>query len=276
LFAFTCKFTAINICFIGKGNKVYEALKKNEEELVQIFAAFEEEYAGEFDDFDGELYLDEISDYLDGVSGFLNGDEDFDELDEFDEKFFDEMISLGINADKMYGLLSENISKRDLLPYQFPSKETLKKAGVRAIYLGNYIKWHTKNQVEIIKKELSWQGQVVEGIPPVYDYEKIECRWQGVRDYCKFIKRGHGRTNHLVCIDIRNGELDRDKGLELVNKYDGKRPASLDDFLEFLGIDEDEFEKILLGNCVADWGFDRNGLSAGTPLPDMKSWDNLL
>jgi len=199
-----------------------------------------------------------------------------DELDEFDEKFFDEMISLGINADKMYKLLSDKVSKRDLLPYQFPSKETLKYVGVRAIYLGNYIKWHTKNHVEIIKKELSWQGQAVEGIPPVYDYEKIECRWQGVRDYCKFIKRGHGRTNHLVCIDIRNGELDREKGLEFVREYDGKRPASLDDFLSFLSINEDEFEKLLLNNSVANWGFDRSGLDTGEPLPDMNKWDKLV
>jgi len=199
-----------------------------------------------------------------------------EELDELDEDFFNRLINLGINADKMYELLDGKVDKRDLKPYQFPSKEALKNSGVRAIYLGNYIKWHTKNNVELIKKELGWLGQIVEGIPPEYDYEKIECRWQGIRDYCKFIKRGFGRTNHLVCIDIRNGELERDKGLQLVRDYDGKRPASLDDFLEFLGINEDEFESILLGNSVANWGFDRSGLVIGAPLPDMKSWDNLL
>jgi len=195
------------------------------------------------------------------------------ELEELDETLFNQMISLGINADKMYELLEGTVDKRDLLPFEFPSKEELNKLNVRGIYLGNYVKWHTKKQVEIIKKELGWKGQPVEGIPPQYDYEKIECRWQGIRDYCKYIKRGHGRTNHLVCIDIRNGELDREVGFELVNKYDGKRPASLDYFLEQLGITEDEFEQMLLSNAVIDWGFDRKKLEHGEPLSDMEQWD---
>ncbi len=38
----------------------------------------------------------------------------------------------------------------------------------------------------------------VEGVPPEYDYEKIECFMQGVRDYIKYLKRGFGRTTHLV------------------------------------------------------------------------------
>ena len=199
-----------------------------------------------------------------------------EELEEFDEKMFEEIVSLGIDANKMYELLGGRVDKRELMPFQFPSKEVLNKAGVRAIYLGNYIKWHTKNQVEIIKRELGWQGQEVEGIPPIYDYEKIECRWQGVRDYCKYIKRGHGRTNHLACIDIRNGELDRETGMYLVQEYDGKRPASLDGFLKFIGITEDEFEKILLGNSVIDWGFKHGDLVDGVSLPDMASWDELV
>ena len=59
------------------------------------------------------------------------------------------------------------------------------------------------------KEELGWQGDTVEGIPPEYDYEKIECMMQGVRDYIKFLKRGFGRTAHLTSIDIRNNRLSR-------------------------------------------------------------------
>ena len=68
-----------------------------------------------------------------------------------------------------------------------------------------------KKQVELIKRELGWQGDQVEGVPPEYDYEKIECFMQGVRDYIKYLKRGFGRTTHLVSIDIRNGRKTRDE-----------------------------------------------------------------
>ena len=46
-----------------------------------------------------------------------------------------------------------------------------------------------KEQSEIIKKELGWKGDEVENVPPEYDYEKIECYMQGVRDYIKYLKR---------------------------------------------------------------------------------------
>ena len=200
----------------------------------------------------------------------------FDELEELNEKSFNEMIDLGIDADKMYDLLGGTVDKRDLLPFVFPKREDIEQVGVRAIWLGNYIKWHTKQQVEIIKKELGWKGQEVEGIPPEYDYEKIECRWQGIRDYCKYIKRGHGRTNHLACIDIRNGEMDRETGLRLSEQYDGKRPASLDKFLKVIGISEKEFEDILLKNSVVNWGFSHDALESGKPLPDMDLWDDVI
>lgn len=169
------------------------------------------------------------------------------ELEEFDEQLFRSSIDMGVDD-----------------------------IGIKAIYLGNYVKWHTKHQVDIIKKELGWKGQAVEGIPPQYDYEKIECRWQGERDYCKYIKRGHGRTNFLASIDIRNGELDRETALKLAEEYDGKRPASLDNFLEILGISEEEFEAILLENSIVDWGFNHDDLQDGKALPDMDLWDNTI
>lgn len=199
---------------------------------------------------------------------------DPNELEELDRKKFDEIVDLGIDADEMFELLEGKVDKRDLMPFVFPTDEELKNLGAKAIYLGNYIKWHTKNQVEIIKRELGWRGQEVEGIPPQYDYEKIECRWQGIRDYCKYIKRGHGRTNHLACIDIRNGEMDRETGWRLAQEYDGKRPASLDQFLSVVGISEAEFERILLNNEIYDWGFDHDKVERGEPLPDMDEWDN--
>ena len=56
-------------------------------------------------------------------------------------------------------------------------------------------------------------------------------------------------------------------------QYDGKRPASLDYFLEILGITEDEFVDMLIKNEVYDWGFDRNSVVRGEPLHDMQDWD---
>ena len=180
----------------------------------------------------------------------------YDEDEEVDERRFNAFVNLGINAEDIHGMLDDTISDyevtpRDLKPYTYPPAAELRRHKVRSVLLGSYIPWDVKEQVEIIKRELGWQGDEVEGVPPEYDYEKIECFMQGVRDYIKYLKRGFGRTTHLTSIDIRNGRLSRTEGAALTDEYDGRRPASLDLFLDYLGIDEAEFMEIVRPHAVA-------------------------
>ena len=200
----------------------------------------------------------------------------YEEKEEVDEKRFHRAMNLGITAADMYELLGGRVSKRDLWMFLFPSRKVYRQARIKSICLGSYIKWDTRRQVEIIKRELGWKGLDVEGVPPEYDYEKIECQWLGIRDYAKFIKRGYGRTNHLACIDIRNNRLKRKKACEMEKKFDGKRPASLNRFLEFLQITEEEFYEILSKHRVHPWEFDKNKVENGEPLSDMNQWDHTL
>lgn len=179
-----------------------------------------------------------------------------DEFEELNVDKFNRMINLGINAEDMIGMVNQRfpndkISLKDLKYYVFPSRQTMNNNKIKACYLGNYLPWDVKKQVKIIKEELEWQGDLVEGIPEQYDYEKIECAMQGIRDYIKFVKRGFGRTSHLVSIDIRNNRMSREEGEKLVKENDGKRPKSLDGFLEMLNLTDEEFYKIVFKHVVA-------------------------
>lgn len=180
----------------------------------------------------------------------------YEEVMEHDERHFNRQINLGINAEDMLGMLDNTISdypvtESDLKPFSFPPQAKLRKLGLRSIYLGNYHPWDVREQAAVIKRELGWKGDEVEGVPPEYDYEKIECMMQGVRDYIKFLKRGYGRTAHLTTLDIRNGRMDRETAAEMVRKFDGKRPHSVDVFLEILGVDEETFMSLIEPNVVA-------------------------
>lgn len=197
----------------------------------------------------------------------------FDEMEEVDEKRFNRLMNQGITADDMYEFLRGRVERRDLWMFDYPKRKDLIKLKVESICLGNFIEWDTKANVETIKRELGWQGQAVEGVPPQYDYEKIECTFQGMRDYAKFVKRGYGRSNHLATIDIRNGRLTREQGLALEEEYDGKRPASMDWFLKILDITEDEFYEILEKHQVHPWKFDPKAVRPGPAMPDMPRWD---
>lgn len=196
----------------------------------------------------------------------------YDEKEEVDERRFNRFINLGISADDMLGMI-DGVEPRDLDPFRYPALKELRRVGVRSICLGSYIPWDVKSHVEIIQRELGWQGSSVEGVPPQYPYEKIECFMQGVRDYLRFLKRGYGRTAHLTSLDIRNGRLDRAAAEELVDRYDGKRPASVDLFLQYVGLTEREFREIALAHVVSPWQAEPDAMAAAAPLSDMPQWD---
>ncbi|MBM4134043.1 MAG: N-acetyl sugar amidotransferase [Nitrospira sp.] len=195
-----------------------------------------------------------------------------DEPEMVDEKRFNRYVNLGITAEDMVGMVGDGIELRDLEPFRYPSKEALRALGYRSICLGTYIPWDVKEQTRIIEKELDWRGDLVEGVPEAYSYEKIECAMQGVRDYLRFIKRGMGRTNHLATIDIRDGRLTREQGLRMMEEHDGKRPASLDVFLRFMGLTEAEFNAIAMQHVVDPHRHDPSRVQRGPELPDQHLW----
>jgi N-acetyl sugar amidotransferase len=197
----------------------------------------------------------------------------YDEVEEVDEQRFNRFVNLGITADDMLGMI-DAADPRDLDPFRYPPLKELRRLKVRSVCLGSYIPWDVKTQHDLIRRELGWEGDHVEGVPPEYSYEKIECFMQGVRDYLRYIKRGYGRTAHLVSLDIRNGRLTRPAAEKLVAAYDGKRPASLDLFLRYLDLDEAEFLRIATAHTVSPWVYDLATAERGQPLPDMDQWDD--
>lgn len=199
----------------------------------------------------------------------------YEEPEEVDEKRFNRFVNLGINAEDMQGMVA-GLTARDVAPFRYPALKDLRRVGVRSVCLGSYIPWDVKKQVELIRSELGWEGDKVEGVPGEYPYEKIECFLQGVRDYLKFIKRGYGRTAHLASIDIRNGRLDRATAERLVAENDGKRPASLDLFLNYLDISEEEFNAIALTHVISPWTPAMDKMPKGEPLPDAEKWDRTV
>ena len=107
----------------------------------------------------------------------------YDQPEEVDEERFNRFINLGISADDMLVRLDCEIDERDLDPFRYPSLSDLKELNYRSVCLGSYIPWDVKRQVGIIEDSLGWKGDIVENVPPSYNYEKIECWMQGVRDY---------------------------------------------------------------------------------------------
>jgi N-acetyl sugar amidotransferase len=151
---------------------------------------------------------------------------------------------LGLRVDDMIGV--DGITREDLISFSYPSDGDLKEAGIAGVFLGYYFKWDARPQTELMQKygfSLK-EGEPVEGT--YTNYENLDEATVGLHDYLKFVKFGFGRTTDHACLDIRNGRITRDKGVKLVEQYDGKRPKeAIAAFLEFSGMTEKELDLIV-------------------------------
>ncbi len=192
-----------------------------------------------------------------------------------DETRFNRYVNLGITAEDMAGMIKSDfeLDPRDLDPYTYPPLRDLKKLKYRSVCLGSYIPWDVKKQSKLIMDELGWKGDQVEGMPwELYPYEKIECYMQGVRDYIKYLKRGYSRVSQMMALDLRKDRISKNDAVQLVSDYEGRRPPSLDLFLEYLGLTEDEFNQIVLKTIVPPFKPDFKNLRDAPKTWDFESW----
>lgn len=192
------------------------------------------------------------------------------EVEMVDEKRFNRYVNLGISAEDMFGMINtkeDPLDPRDLMPFTYPKLGDLKRIGYHSVCLGSYIPWDVKENVKYFQKFLPfWQGIDVEGMPPgLYSYEKIECYMQGIRDYIKYMKRGYSRVSQMVTLDIRHGRMTRPEAVELVKKFEGKKPRTLPIFLDYLGLTEDQFNEIVFKTAVPPYQHDLKSHQELTP-----------
>ena len=88
-------------------------------------------------------------------------------------------------------------------------------------------------------------GTFVEGA--YYSFENLDCKWiAGLHDYMKFLKYGYGRATDQLCIEIRNGRIERNNAIQIVRTYEGQLPRKYSaDFIRFIDCTEREFHEAL-------------------------------
>lgn len=153
---------------------------------------------------------------------------------------------LGMRVNDLIGQLG--ISKRDLIPYSYPSDEDLQQAGVTGLFLGHYLPWNGYENARIaIEHGFTTYHTMVEG--SIVDYENLDNAHTGIHDYFKFLKYGFGRATDLACLHVRHGRMTREEAVEIVRERDGKFPwsyldVSLEEIVDEMDMTVDEFTTI--------------------------------
>jgi len=153
----------------------------------------------------------------------------------FDREYFTK-VSAKLRPDQM---VRDDVSERDLYPFNVPSAEDCERVGVFGLHLGDYIFWDDERQTEFVRDTYGWKETQVEG--SFKRYKSAECIMPGVHDLACYVKRGYGRATFHASVDVRAGLLSRDEAWELIRQNDGVRPEGLDYYLKITGMSEEEF-----------------------------------
>ena len=153
---------------------------------------------------------------------------------------------VGLRVSDVIGM--EGITKKDMIPYHYPSNEELAEVGVTGIFLGYYIPWDGYSNALLAQAHgFSTLSHTVEG--SIVNYENLDNHQTGIHDYFKFLKFGFGRATDISCSHVRRSRITRHDALELVKLHDGKFPWTcldkpLEEILDPLDMSVNEFIKI--------------------------------
>lgn len=200
-----------------------------------------------------------------------------DEIEYEDDKKFNMLRTLGITAEDMHGMIhtqNDPVDIRDLTPYTFPDVKELKSLRYCSVPLGSFIPWDYTKNTEIIKLELGWQADELEGVPLEINAhgEKIECFMQGTRDYIKFLKRGYSRVAQINAFHVRAGRMEPEEAFRINAACDGRKPPSLDVFLEYVGLTEGEFNQFVGQMVIPPHKPDFDHIQAAEKTWDFEKW----
>lgn len=140
--------------------------------------------------------------------------------------------------------LDDETTSQHLIWYDYPNDAELNDAKLQVIFLGYFWKNFTKvdNAAFSISHGLEIRTDTPGERGALHPFEALDEDFVFVNQMVKYFKYGFGKVTDEVCELIRSGHMTREKGFELVHKYDGTcSPAYIERFCGYIGITEEEF-----------------------------------
>lgn len=139
----------------------------------------------------------------------------------------------------------EELSKRELIPWMYPTDEEIDRVGVRGIFISNYFKWEANDHAKLMSDMYGFLGAEEPFERTYRTYSNLDDMHEnGIHDYMKFIKFGYGRASDHVCKDIRAGKMTREQGIEIIRKMDPIKSKDLYRWLKYVGWTEEKFDAV--------------------------------
>lgn len=156
------------------------------------------------------------------------GDEGLREKAEVDRSWTIEKYLRGRDPEKVYA--KDGITKEDLKWWMIPSQEEVEKSNLFVTHWSYFENWnhilHRDTALNLGFKTIgNWKeadnDRHVTGKATFTDYTSLDDPYMRTfHTYMMFLKFGFGRGTQEATNDIRAGKMTREKGIEMVKKYD--------------------------------------------------------
>ena len=119
-------------------------------------------------------------------------------------------------------MLEAGISRKELIPYQYPTPEEFDLHSIQIIYLGWFLgDWSLiNNGLYSCASGLQIRAEGVNNTGDLYGITSLDEDWVSLNQMIKYYKFGFGRVTDYVNEEIRLGRMTREGGIELVEQYD--------------------------------------------------------
>lgn len=175
----------------------------------------------------------------------LGGMHSMQDMVEYTARYRKDQLLRGYDWYDMMGDEEDPIAEKELECFKYPSDEEINRVGLRGIFIGNYDPWNANEHYKLVKERYGWREKEEPFERTYRTFSNLDDRYEnGAHDYLKYIKFGYGRATDHACKDIRSGYMSREKGIEMVRKYDAVRSSDLYFWLDYVDRSEGWFDQI--------------------------------
>ena len=156
-----------------------------------------------------------------------------------------------LNGGNIEWMLETGIENKYLLPYQYPTHEEINKGGLEIVDLGWFIgNWDNLTNAKASSSiGLNIRSDTVLNTGDPVGVSALDEDWVTLNQMIKYYKFGFGKVTDYVNEDIRLGRIERDNGIKLINKYDGKcADIYIETFCNYIKISIEDFWDVVRKN----------------------------
>jgi N-acetyl sugar amidotransferase len=131
--------------------------------------------------------------------------------------------------------------------YSYPTYNEMKKAKLKIIYLGYFLKnWSGKKNAKFaISKGLKIRSEKPSRIGDLWGVSALDDNFRFVNQRLRYLKKGSAHVTDQVCEAIQRNEMTRNEAIKLVEKYDGKcDEIYIKKFCKYIGISLHKYYEI--------------------------------